>query len=279
VVLLSVLKKRLLTVAIIVPPVIFLVWVNALTATLLAVIWGGLAAWEFYHNINRDHVTPLTVFGLLLTVLFIINPLIGLNYYLPLLLTASVVIPLTWLILQPNKENAFARWSWTVAGAIYIGWLLSYLMAIRSGHNLPTLGPDDARNWTFYSLVTNIFSDSMAYFVGRAFGKHHLAPRISPGKTWEGTFGGFLGAVLASLLFTLPTPLKLPVGMGEIALLGLVVSLAGQTGDLVKSLFKRNMGIKDSSNLLPGHGGFLDRLDSHLFAGVVVYYFIMFFIK
>ncbi len=100
-----------------------------------------------------------------------------------------------------------------------------------------------------------------------------MAPRISPGKTWEGAAGGLLGAVIISLLFTLPTPVQLPLGYGEAVLLGLLISVFGQAGDLAESLLKRNTGVKDSGGLLPGHGGLLDRLDSILFAGAVVYTF------
>ncbi len=273
------LKKRLLTAIFLLPPVIFLVWYSAYTSAVLAVAWGLIAAYEFYHNVNRDRITPLTAFGLVMTVLFIVSPLVSVSYYLPLLLTGAVVIPLIWLVMQRDKENAFARWSWTIAGAIYIGWLLSYLVAVRAGYNLPALTEAGSRNWTFYTLSVNIISDSMAYFVGRSIGKHHLAPAVSPGKTWEGSFGGLAGAALASLFFILPTPFRLSIGVWQLIALGLAVSVAGQLGDLVKSLFKRNVGIKDSSNLLPGHGGFLDRLDSHLFAGVVVYYYLMFFLR
>jgi phosphatidate cytidylyltransferase len=273
------LKKRLITALLILPPVIFLVWYNAITTALLGAIWGLMSAYEFYHNVNRDRITPLTVFGLAITFLFIVHPVLNINLFIPLLLTASVVLPLIWLIFAKEKENAFARWAWTIAGAIYIGWLLSYLIALRSGYNLPTLSETGARNWAFYAFFITVMSDSFAYFTGRAFGTHHLAPTVSPGKTWEGTFGGILGAILTSLLFTLPTPLSLNAGYLPMVLLGIAASIAGQTGDLVKSLYKRNMGIKDSSNLLPGHGGFLDRLDSHLFAGIIVYYYVMLFVR
>jgi len=273
------LKKRLITVAFLLPLVVFLVWYNIVTTSVLAVLWGGLAAWEFYRNIKSDYNKPLTAFGVALTALFIINPVVNLGFYIPLLLTASVILPLVWLLFQKVKEDAFARWAWTIAGAIYIGWLLSYLLAIRTRYNLPQLSETAARNWAFYALTATIFSDSTAYFVGQWCGKHHLAPKISPGKTWEGTFGGLFGAIVAGLLFTLPTPLMLNTGYWQIIVLGIAASIAGQTGDLVKSLYKRNMGVKDSSNLLPGHGGFLDRLDSHLFAGVVIYYYLMLFVK
>jgi phosphatidate cytidylyltransferase len=100
-----------------------------------------------------------------------------------------------------------------------------------------------------------------------------LAPAISPKKTWEGAIGGIAGAVIASIL--LQWWLRLPISNVEIAILGAAVSLFGQIGDLVESLFKRNTGAKDSSQVLPGHGGFLDRIDSVVFAGLLVYYYVI----
>jgi phosphatidate cytidylyltransferase len=154
-----------------------------------------------------------------------------------------------------------------MAGILYVGWLLSYLVALR--------GLDNGRNWVFFALFTTFASDTAAFFVGRALGKRRLAPQISPGKTWEGAIGGVFGAIIVSLFFILPTPLTLHLNWGQAILLGLLVSIFGQLGDLVESLFKRNMGAKDSGRLLPGHGGMLDRMDSIIFAGIVVYYYVI----
>ena len=126
------------------------------------------------------------------------------------------------------------------------------------------------------ALFTTFGSDTAAFFIGKAWGKHRLAPNISPGKTWEGVIAGLLGAIIVSLLFTIPTPLHLNLRYWQAIILGLLVSIFGQAGDLVESLLKRNMGVKDSGKLLPGHGGFLDRMDSIVFASVVVYYFVIF---
>jgi phosphatidate cytidylyltransferase len=104
-------------------------------------------------------------------------------------------------------------------------------------------------------------------------GRHKLAPTISPGKTWEGTIGGICGGIAVSTLFFTPTPLQLPLSPGQAILLGVLTSVLGQVGDLVESLLKRNLGVKDSGNLMPGHGGILDRIDSLIFAGIVVYYY------
>jgi phosphatidate cytidylyltransferase len=147
-------------------------------------------------------------------------------------------------------------------------------------------GLEEGRNWVLFALFTTIASDTIAFFVGRTFGKHHLAPNISPGKTWEGTIGGIGGAVLISFLFSssklfsLNNPLFIQhFSYWQAILLSIMVSVFGQLGDLVESLLKRNMGVKDSGRLVPGHGGFLDRIDSIIFAGIVVYYYALFSIR
>ena len=175
------------------------------------------------------------------------------------------MLPLIWLLLRPQKEEAFTRWAWTIAGILYVGWLLSYLVALR--------GLDAGRDWVFFALFTTFASDTTAFFTGRAWGRHRLAPNVSPGKTWEGAIAGVFGAIVVSLVLVML--LSLPLNYWQAVLLGLVVSIFGQLGDLVESLFKRNMGVKESGKSMPGHGGFLDRMDSVAFAGVVVYYYVI----
>lgn len=146
-------------------------------------------------------------------------------------------------------------------------------------------GPDEGRNLVFLTLFATFASDTAAFFTGRALGRHKLAPDVSPGKTWEGAIAGGIGAILMSLFFTLPTfftltnPFRLPISWWQAIVLGLLVSVFGQLGDLAESLFKRNMGVKDSGNLLPGHGGLLDRVDSIVFASVVAYYYAIWLIR
>jgi len=262
------LKKRVITALWGIPLLVTIVWFDRPLPwfTVLVAIWGLMAVYEFYKMVATSQAPPVTYFGLIWTLLFILSPHFDFDILTPLLLTLSIILPLLWLLLRSQKE-AFTSWSWTVAGILYVGWLLSYLVATR--------GLDDGRNWVFFTLFTTFASDTAAFFVGRAIGRHRLAPSISPGKTWEGTMAGVFGAVLVSLLFTIPTSLSLPINYGQAMLLGLLVSVFGQAGDLVESLFKRNMGVKDSSRLIPGHGGFLDRIDSVVFAGVVVYYYVI----
>ena len=245
--------------------------------TALMVIFGILAALEFYRMVAGAKTPPLTYFGLVWTAFFILSrnsELLSLlelyfnpDLLTPLLLTSAVVLSLIGLLVRRQKEGAFTSWVWTIAGILYIGWLLSHLVALR--------GLDDGRNWVFFVLFVTWVSDTTAFLIGRRFGRHKLAPTISPGKTWQGAIGGICGAIVMSMLFSTPTPFQLPLVYWQAILLGIVVSILGQVGDLVESLFKRNMGVKDSGGLIPGHGGFLDRIDSVVFAGVVVYYYVL----
>ncbi len=264
------LKQRVITALLSILLLITAIWFDKPLPwfTIFVAIWGVLAVFEFYRLVAASKVPPLIYFGLIWTLLFILSPHFDYEIVTPPLLASAVVLPLIWLLLRSQKETAFAGWAWTIAGILYVGWLLSYLVALR--------GLDAGRGWVFFVLFTSFGSDTAAFFVGRAWGKRHLAPFISPGKTWEGAIAGVFGAIIVSLLFTLPTPLSLPLSYGQAIFLGLLVSIFGQLGDLVESLFKRNMGVKESGKLIPGHGGFLDRMDSVVFAGVVVYYYVLF---
>ena len=259
------LKQRLLTTLIGLPIVIAAVWFDEPLSwfTVFAVVWGVLAIREFYRLVATFKVPLLTTFGVIWTALFIISPHVKYELTAPILFTSGVVISLVWLVLKPQKESAFAGWVWTMGGVIYLGWLLSYMVALRL---------DGGRNWVFLALLTTFASDTAAYIVGKAWGKHKLALHISPHKTWEGAIGGVIAAVGVSLLSLLPTPLHLSLTWWQAMVIGLLVSVLGQFGDLAKSILKRNVGVKESGNLLPGHGGALDRTDSVVFAGVVVYY-------
>jgi phosphatidate cytidylyltransferase len=264
------LKKRILTSLLGTPLIIAAIWFDrpAPWFTIVMAVWGVLAVYEFYKITNTTKILPLTIFGLVWTLLFILRPHFYYPLYTPLLITTAVVVPLIGLILRREKEGSFVSWVWMIAGIFYMGWMLSHLVALR--------GVADGRNWVFFAMFTTWASDTIAYFVGRRFGKHKLAPSISPGKTWEGAIGGLIGAAAISILFFTPTPLQLPIASWQAILLGILVSVIGQIGDLAESLLKRNVGVKDSGTLVAGHGGFLDRIDSVVFAGVAVYYYVVF---
>jgi phosphatidate cytidylyltransferase len=261
------LKKRVITAVCLLPVLVVAVWFDEPLPwlTVVTAVWGVLAALEFYRAVKASRIEPLTVFGLIFTLLLIISPHCSWTYVNPLLLTSAVVLPPLWLLICRRKENAFASWVWTTAGIIYIGWLLSHFVALR--------GLESGRDWVLFALFVTFASDTAAYFIGRARGRHPLAPDISPKKTIEGAIGGIIGAVIVGLLLVML--LDLPIGYTAATLLAIAVSIFGQIGDLLESLFKRSMGVKDSGKSMPGHGGFLDRMDSVVFAGVVVYYYVI----
>jgi phosphatidate cytidylyltransferase len=128
--------------------------------------------------------------------------------------------------------------------------------------------------WLLFAAAVNWVGDSAAYYVGKNFGRHKLSPRISPGKTWEGTAGSLVVSGIAGVTFL---HFMFPhVPAWEAVLLCAAANAAGQVGDLCESAIKRGAGVKDSSNLLPGHGGWLDRVDSSLFSIPLVYWLIHF---
>jgi len=241
------------------------IWFGQPWFTILVAFMGLVAVYEFYKMVTKSKVNPLTIFGLLWTLFFIISSHLNWAFTTPVLLISAVILPLGWLSIFSRGKGILTSWLWTTAGILYIGWLLSHLVALRYMEN--------GRDWVFLTILTIIGSDTFAFFIGRAVGRHRLAPNISPSKTWEGAVGGLLGAIVVSVVMTMI--LNIPVGYGGAILLGFVISLFGQIGDLAESLLKRNMNVKDSSNYLPGHGGFLDRLDSVVFASVVVYYYLV----
>lgn len=154
----------------------------------------------------------------------------------------------------------------TLMGTLYVG-LFCYFYLIRT---LP-----DGWIWLIFMLSCTWASDIFAFVVGKAFGRKHLAPVISPKKTLEGSAGGLLGSVATAYLFALIYPF-LP--LSKLLFLGFVLGIAAGVGDLLESAFKRQAGVKDSSSLIPGHGGILDRFDSALFTAPLVYYYVLLFI-
>ncbi|MEX0682070.1 MAG: CDP-archaeol synthase [Dehalococcoidia bacterium] len=146
---------------------------------------------------------------------------------------------------------------------IYVGYL--------GAHFVPLRNLDGDGKWVFLAILGTWATDTFAYAIGRLIGRRKIAPTISPGKTLEGTAAGLLGGWASVIVIA--EVLDLPMSLGEAALLGTILPAAAVLGDLVESFIKRSAGVKDTSELVPGHGGFLDRLDSLLFTVPLVYYF------
>jgi len=262
------LLKRAVTAAFLLVVLIFVLWADgSIPWFALGVAAAALfALYEFYGMVSSSGKgKPAVWLGMALALLFIFQPLSSRSDYADMLISASVVLPLLWVMLRQNRDGACSSWAFTLAGVMYLGWLASRYVALNE--------LDNGKEWVILALFPTFACDTSAYFVGRALGRHKMAPGISPGKTWEGAVGGLIGAVAVGLgvawLF------KLPIGVLQTLGLSLAIAVFAQTGDLVESLFKRNMGAKDSGKALPGHGGMLDRIDSVVFAGLVVYYYVL----
>jgi phosphatidate cytidylyltransferase len=206
----------------------------------------------------------LVVVGLLGGAVHSLPMIVGPARALPPLLTFSVIVVAgTMLVRRHHLERAGRHMAACLASLVYVPMLAAVWPLMKSEY-----GP----GWLFVTLALAFLSDTVAYIFGRLWGRHKLYPAVSPGKTWEGSLGGLVGGVLATVGFgSLLLVPELPVGHALV--LGVVGSLVGQVGDLFESMLKRGYGVKDSGGILGAHGGMLDRVDALLFVGPVVYYY------
>jgi len=184
------------------------------------------------------------------------------------LVSAPLVVTLLLLLAPWETRRTFTEWAWAVGGALYVGWLFGHwglLYAMEGGIILVLFG-----------MLTTFGYDTGAYFLGRALGRHKMAPSISAAKTWEGAVGGLVIAAISAvalravaIAFTGVFPFSISATVGA----GIAVAVAAQLGDLVESALKRSADVKDAGSLLPGHGGMLDRFDSLLFTGAMLYFY------
>ena len=182
-------------------------------------------------------------------------------YVLPVFIIMLVlVIP---IILQ-SYQGMVIKEAFTILGILYFGWFLGHLVFLR--------GLDNGFGYLIFLSMAVVFNDVLAYTVGRMWGKTPLAPAISPKKTREGALGGLAGSLFAALTFRYAVP---DLNLTAVLAAGLLIGVAAPLGDLIISVIKRDMSVKDSGNLIPGHGGLLDRCDSLIFATPAFYYYLL----
>jgi phosphatidate cytidylyltransferase len=267
---------RVLSALVLLAVVIGTVWCLPAYATFLLTALVALLAFSEYRTIAKalgaDVPSVIGGVAVLLVCVAMWNDriLILPNDVYLVLMAALVVIGARAVARGQVGPSALADAAATAFAPIYLGLPLGALAAMRRE---AAVAPADGRLVLLLLAVVIIVSDSAQYYTGRAFGRRPLAPAISPKKTVEGAIGGVVFATLATVTvghYVFPSPLWI------LALLGAVLSLLGIVGDLFESLLKRSAGVKDSSNLIPGHGGVLDRIDSWLFAAPVYYMFVRF---
>jgi phosphatidate cytidylyltransferase len=198
-----------------------------------------------------------------LTTQFDTTPWFGVSmfYLMPVFVVMSI---LTVPIFLGRYEGMLMKECATIFGVLYFGWILAHLIFLRQLEN--------GFGYLVFLSVAVVLNDVLAYTTGRLFGKHKLAPDISPKKTWEGAFGGLWGSILGAVIFKYAVPsLSWPAALTA----GVIIGVTAPLGDLVVSVIKRDMAVKDSGQLIPGHGGLLDRCDSLIFATPAFYYFLL----
>lgn len=278
------LLQRVLVGLIGIPAAVGVVWVGGLTFNLVIMAITTVALWEFYRLSASKNAETNMIGGIVwsLSLQSIISGIVmahsfyALNWLLALL--AVFVIGVTAMLaaeMWRNKPNALVNVTLTIAGVAYVTLCLSTLMVLRDVTEPEFMGTISE---TGGALVLALFGsvwacDSVAYFIGMSIGKHKIFPRVSPKKSWEGSIAGAIGAVAAFWGFS--TIWMPDMTITTIVVIGLIIGVGGQIGDFAESWLKRDAVIKDSSSILPGHGGVLDRFDSMLFVAPLVWAYIV----
>jgi phosphatidate cytidylyltransferase len=272
-------RQRWLTAAVAMPIVLTVVWFGGWIAWAFALLVVVLGTVELHNMLLHGGYHPLMWVSFGLSVLFLVAAMLPEQRLLILeaSLGGALLISFPLLFFREKLDGAMVDWALTLAISIYLGWSMSFFLLLR-GYNTGVILPSDG-SWVFlprgawwvvFVLLGVWGFDAAAFFTGRHFGRHKLAPRISPAKTWEGAIGGLVLSIIAALLLTVK-PLGVPWFLA--ILLGILLGVAAVLGDLAESLIKRQTHVKDSGQIMPGHGGMLDRLDSLIFAVIVVYVF------
>lgn len=263
--------------AVALPCIALLCWIGG-TSLFVFVTLVVLFGLREYHGIAAaKDISPNWFIGVPAAFLLCVDAWLKAGSHAPLILTALLLLSASAEVFRKSAGSPFQNVAATVFGAVYIGLLGSHLILLGTW---PIADPGVV-TWGERAMTPVLLAfaipwsyDAFAYFTGRLLGRRKLLPRISAGKTVEGTVGGLIGAVafmfaLQYALFPFLSPLHCVV-------LGAAGGIVAQTGDLVESLVKRDAGLKDSSRIIPGHGGILDRFDSVFFAAPFVYYYLAF---
>ena len=277
---LSNLAQRLISAGVLIPLLALTIWLGGVWVVVAAAVSALLGLHELYLLFAHTGYRPRKV-GYICAVLFILAaalpPLLQINL-IGLVLLVTIVAPLVGEFPRGEREGSLLAWSLTFSGAVYIGWTLAHFVLLRQVSHallsapLQVLRLDAGAAWIVMGMSITFANDTIAYFVGRAWGRHPMAPYISPKKSWEGAAGGLIAAIATGFLLVPLLGLPIPAGIG--GLLGAAGGIAAQAGDLAESLLKRQVGVKDSGHLIPGHGGLLDRADSLLFTIPTLYYLV-----
>ena len=269
------LSQRVKAAVIFVPLVLILIYVGGWAFNLFILALLLFAAFEYHRLFEQMGYRASLAILLSGVTLFVLQGWLLQGLHLGLLLTLLVLMTAVAALIdfERGDKDAALSFALNLAGILYLGWV--------GGAFIPLRALAYGRGWLLTALPAVWLADSGAYFIGKGFGKRKMTPRLSPGKTWVGLIGGVItGTIFGALLVLLWRwvaflPVETPLWQG--AAMGGVLSILTPVGDLLISLFKRTAGVKDTGDLIPGHGGILDRIDTWIWAALIGYYLVLLF--
>ena len=265
--------QRVLTALVGIPLLFTAILLGPPWLTLLLILVVILGIRELYRLSPGDGQSLPTSLGIIWVGAFVLGGQIatGPSHYLTISLVVfgcGAFLALLWLVAFFRGSGLGVKTAYLIAGPVYLGFLLGHVLVLRDLDGAESLGQD----WVLFALLVTFATDTGAFLVGKAIGRHPMFPRISPNKTWEGAAAGFcLAIVVAGVL---PQWLELGLFLWQLWIIGATVGVVAQAGDLLESKLKRISGVKDAGSIIPGHGGILDRLDSLVISMPVVYYLV-----
>jgi phosphatidate cytidylyltransferase len=264
------LSKRILVLIFLIPACVGFIALGGWYFAVFMAIFLAIAAWEWGKIFQQGDNHPSVIVMILGVVSLVLSRMFTIPHLVEGILAANIFLATLIHLIQYEKgrNQAATDFTITICGIVYLGWLGGHFIMLR---DLP-----NGLWWMLLAIPAIWIADAGAYLIGRKWGKHKLSSRASPNKSWEGYIAGIISATLLTPLIAYLWSLRVPdISMFQGLIIGLVVSILAPLGDLGESMIKRQFHLKDSSHLLPGHGGILDRFDSWLWAVPIAYYSIL----
>jgi len=250
-----------------IPLIIFLCYYGRLPFLAFALFIGLTAYYEFYKMASKKTAYANKYLGFIAVSVILINSYYNLIDFETIVYSVVLIVLLTELFR--NKNSAIFNTGTTLTGIFYVGLFASSLVKIRELFNCSNFIYNRGGLIILSVLITIWVCDSAAFFIGTPFGKHKLFKRVSPNKSWEGAFAGFVFSIVS--VVALKSFFIDFLSWQDAIAIGIITGIFGQIGDLIESLIKRDSGVKDSSSIIPGHGGIFDRFDSLLFTAPIIF--------
>lgn len=273
--------QRILTAAVAVPILYAIFRIGGVLYLLFIMALILVGQLEFAKLLRSRNYPEQKVSGLVFSLLLAVAAYMGYFYFM-MAFTGAVVLVLVFELRRGREGEKVVRAGITLFGIIYLGWLLGHAVLLRNIGDIKPVSEfalnaqglrDPGFFFIFFTVACTFLNDTGAYFTGLRFGERKLAPDISPGKTVEGTIGGIIACILTGIIVNYG--FGSPLNSDWTILFSLLIAVSAVFGDLVESAIKRGAGIKDTGDIVPGHGGVLDRFDSLIFVFPISYYFVL----